>query len=120
MVFSEYFDVAFFFVAGVLLVLLIYFLNWFFAPRTRPTQRRDMAYECGDEPVGSGFINYDMRFYPFALLFVVFDVEAIFLFAWVAAFKSLGLFGFIEVIVFIGILVAGLLYAWKKGALRWV
>jgi NADH-quinone oxidoreductase subunit A len=118
--YGDYFDIAFFFVAGVLLVLLIYLLNWFFAPRTKPTARQNTPYECGDEPVGTGWLNYDVRFYPFALLFVVFDVEVIFLFAWVAAFKSLGLFGLIEVVVFIGILVVGLLYAWKKGALKWV
>ncbi|KKM08883.1 hypothetical protein SY88_21900 [Clostridiales bacterium PH28_bin88] len=104
----------------MLLVGIIYFLNWLLAPRVVPTEHRDTPYECGDLPVGSGWARYRLGFYPFALLFVVFDVEAIFLFAWVAAFKSLGLFGFIEVMVFILMLVGGLVYAWRKGVLKWV
>lgn len=101
------------------MVVVIYFLNWFLAPKTHATRLRDTAYECGDPPEGSGWYRYHMGFYPFALLFVVFDVEAMFLFAWVAAFKKLGLFGFIEVMIFILLLVAGLIYAWRKGVLRW-
>lgn len=118
--FSDFFLIAFYFLLGVFLVLIIYFLNWLLAPRTKPTAMRNEAYECGDPPRGSGWQGYNVRFYPFALLFVVFDIEAIFLFAWVAAFKTLGLFGFIEVMAFIAVLVAGLVYAWRKGALKWV
>ena len=117
---SGFFRVAFFFLVGAGMVAMIYFLNWFLAPRTTPTRFRDSSYECGDEPIGSGWSSYHLGFYPFALLFVVFDVEAIFLFAWVAAFDVLGLFGFIEVILFIALLVVGLVYAWRKGVLKWV
>ncbi|GAW94171.1 NADH-quinone oxidoreductase subunit A [Calderihabitans maritimus] len=116
----EFGKIAFFTLVGVLLVGLIYFLNWFLSPKTVPTQLRNTAYECGDPPVGSGWARYHLSYYPFALLFVVFDVEAIFLFAWVAAFKPLGLFGLIEVMIFILMLVAGLVYAWRKGVLKWV
>src|SRR6266581_1152482 len=82
-------------------------------PRTART------YESGEEPIGQAWGRYPTHFYVFALLFVVFDVEVIFLFPWAVLFRSLGVTGLIEVIVFIGILVVGLVYAWKKKALNW-
>ena len=115
---GAFFQIAFYSVVGILLVLVIYFLNWFLAPRTKHTVLRDTPYECGDAPIGADK-SYHVAFYPFALLFVVFDIEALFLFAWVAAFEELGLFGFIEVIIFILCLVGGLAYAWRKGVLKW-
>ena len=78
------------------------------------------AYECGVPPSGEARARYPVRFYIIAVLFVVFDVETIFLFPWAVKFKVLGLFGFIEMLVFLGILVVGYAYAWKKGALEWV
>lgn len=117
---SEFFLIAFYIVVGIVLVLAVYFLNWLLAPKTKPTAMRDEAYECGDPPRGSGWQGYNVRFYPFALLFVVFDIEAIFLFAWVAAFRDLGLLGVVEVMIFIAVLVVGLVYAWRKGVLRWI
>lgn len=117
---DEFFIIAFYAALGLLLAAVIFFLNWFVAPRTLPTGRRNTPYECGDPPKGSGWVAYRVRYYIFALLFVVFDVEAVFLFAWVTVFQTLGLLGFLEVMVFIGILVVGLLYAWKKGVLRWI
>lgn len=106
--------------AGIAMVALIYLLNWLLAPQTRVTALRNSSYECGDKATGSGWLRYHLGYYPFALLFVVFDVEAIFLFAWVVNFHELGLFGLVEVFIFIGLLLAGLLYAWRKGVLRWV
>ena len=78
------------------------------------------AYECGVPPSGEARARYPVRFYIIAVLFVIFDVETIFLFPWAVKFKVLGLFGFIEMTVFLGILMVGYLYAWKKGALEWV
>lgn len=82
-------------------------------------QRQKIAYECGMEPVGSPYVPMDIRFYLFALLFVIFDVESLFLFPWAVVFRELGWIGFIDMLVFIAVLFFGLLYAWKRGALRW-
>lgn len=76
-------------------------------------------YECGVEPLGTPYTPLDIRFYIFALLFVIFDVETLYLYPWAVAFRDLGLVGFVEMSVFIAILFLGLIYAWKKGALRW-
>lgn len=78
------------------------------------------AYECGIESASEARARYSVHFYIIAVLFVVFDVEVIFLFPWAVKFNALGLFGFIEMVIFIAILVLGYFYAWKKGALEWV
>ncbi len=76
-------------------------------------------YECGVEPTGDAHFRFDVKFYLVAIFFLLFDIEALFLFPWAVVFSELGLFGFIEMFMFIIILVIGLLYVWKKGALRW-
>jgi len=78
------------------------------------------AYECGVETAGEPRQRYSIRYYVIAVLFVVFDVETIFLFPWAVKYRALGLFGFVEMVVFLAILLFGYLYAWKKGALEWV
>lgn len=78
------------------------------------------AYECGVEAAGEARGRYSVHYYIIAVLFVVFDVEVIFMFPWAVRFNALGLFGFVEMLLFIAILVLGYLYAWKKGALEWV
>ena len=85
-----------------------------------PTKTKLMPYECGIDPEGSARGRYTVRFYIVAILFVVFDVETIFLFPWAVQFKALGFFGFIEMMVFLAILVVGYIWIWKKGALEWV
>lgn len=77
------------------------------------------AYECGFEPIGTPYVPMDINFYIFALLFVVFDVESLFLYPWAVIFRSLGWNGFISMLVFIGVLLFGLIYAWREGALQW-
>ena len=81
--------------------------------------RQKIAYECGMEPIGSVYIPTDIRFYLFALLFVIFDVESLFIFPWAVIFRELGWYGFASMGVFIGILFFGLIYAWRRGGLRW-
>ncbi len=83
-------------------------------------REKGRAYESGELPVGIAWIQFPVHFFIFALLFVVFDVEAIFIITWAVLFRSLGVIGFIEVMIFVGVLVCGLAYAWKKGVLRWV
>ena len=85
----------------------------------RPNPVKYETYECGIESEGGSWIKYNFKFYLYALVFVIFDVEAIFLFPWAVAFRQLKLFGFIEMAIFVIILVVGYLYAWKKRALEW-
>lgn len=80
---------------------------------------KDMPYECGMDPIGDARTRYHVRFYVIAMFFIVFDVEAIFLYPWGVVFKQLGWFGFVEMAIFIFVLVAGLVYVWGKGALEW-
>ena len=77
------------------------------------------AYECGIEPIGEPHARFDIKFYLIAIFFLLFDIEALFLFPWAVVFSSLGLYGFVEMFLFIAILVFGLAYVWKKGALKW-
>lgn len=85
-----------------------------------PEKAKLMPYECGIDPVDNARGRYTVRFYIIAILFVVFDVETIFLFPWAVKFKALGTFGLLEMFIFLAILVAGYIWIWKKGALEWV
>jgi NAD(P)H-quinone oxidoreductase subunit 3 len=80
---------------------------------------RRTTYESGMEPIGGAWIQFNIRYYMFALVFVIFDVETVFLYPWAVAFNQLGLLAFVEALIFIAILVVGLVYAWRKGALEW-
>jgi len=85
-----------------------------------PNRVKLMPYECGIDPYGDARGRYTVRFYIIAILFVIFDVETVFLFPWAVKFKALGRFGLIEMLVFLGILIVGYVWVWKKGALEWV
>ena len=93
--------------------------NWLIAPKA-PSRAKGTPFECGMLPIGraSGFVHN--RYYVFALLFIIFDVEAVFLFPWAIRYKSLGWFGVTEMVVFLAILIVGYIWAYKKGALEWV
>ena len=86
---------------------------------TRPQGQKYIPYESGVDPVGTGWSQSQVRYYIFALLFVMFDVEAVFIFPWAVELESLGIFGLVEMAIFIVILALGLLYAWRKGVLKW-
>nr|YP_009694160.1 NADH-plastoquinone oxidoreductase subunit 3 [Christensenia aesculifolia]QEI60335.1 NADH-plastoquinone oxidoreductase subunit 3 [Christensenia aesculifolia] len=77
------------------------------------------SYESGIEPMGDAWIQFQIRYYMFALVFVIFDVETVFLYPWAMSFKELGISAFLEVLIFVLILIVGLIYAWRKGALEW-
>jgi len=85
-----------------------------------PGRIKLMPYECGVDPIGDSRQRYTVRFYIVAILFVIFDVETVFLFPWAVQYKQLGMFGFVEMMVFLAILVVGYVWIWKKGALEWV
>lgn len=90
----------------------------YLGPRRRSPVKAQ-PFDCGNPPLGSPHTRFSVKFYVVAILFLLFDVEAIFLFAWAVLFRRLGMFGFVEMGVFIGILVLGLVYVWRKGALEW-
>ena len=93
---------------------------WWLIRPARHSEEKLTTYECGENPLGSAWIQFNIRFYVFALIFVVFDVEAAFLIPWAVVFSSLGLLAFLEGVVFIAILVVALAYVWRKGDLAWV
>ncbi len=109
---------------GVFLIVAIIFpalpiiLAKIVAPK-KSNPIKNASYECGLEASGDSWIQFRAHYYVYALIFIIFDIETIFIYPWAVAFKQLGLFAFIEMIVFISILALGLLYAWKKGALEW-
>lgn len=84
-----------------------------------PSQRKQESFECGNPPSVSAWGRFSVRFYLTALLFLVFDVEVIFLYPWAVELRKLGMFGFVEALIFIAILFVGLIYAWERGALDW-
>ena len=94
-------------------------LNWIVAPQ-KPSWMKAAPYERGLPDVTPVQPRYTARFYIVAMLFVIFDIEAIFLFPWAVLFTQLGLYGFVEMLVFIALLFVGYVYAWRKGALEWV
>jgi len=85
-----------------------------------PYKEKLLPYECGIDPVSDARGRYTVRFYIIAILFLIFDVETVFLFPWAVRYKALGMFGFVEMMVFLGLLVVGYIWVWKKGALEWV
>ena len=91
---------------------------WLVRPK-RPDPIKNSVYECGVETIGDTWVQFRAQYYLFALIFVIFDIEAIFLFPFAVAFNQLGLFAVVEAFLFILILIVGLAYAWRKGALEW-
>lgn len=92
---------------------------WLLAPKRRTPIKND-TYECGLETIGNSWIQFRVQYYLYALIFVIFDVETVFLFPWAVSYGVLGWFALVEMFVFVAILVLGLAYAWRKGALEWV
>jgi NADH-quinone oxidoreductase subunit A len=86
----------------------------------KPDPIKESVYECGMVPIGTAQVRYNVRYYLFGLLFVIFDVEAVFLYPWAVAYRQLGLYAFVETVLFIGILLIGYAYAWRKRAMEWV
>ncbi len=104
-------------VAGVIVGVMVT-IHSTLGPK-RPSAVKGEAFECGNPPSGSAWGRFSVRFYLTALLFLVFDVEIIFLYPWAVELRKLGMFGFVEALIFIAILFVGLIYAWERGALDW-
>ena len=103
---------------GASLIVVALIGNLLFSPKA-PSRAKGTAYECGMLPIGRTIGQVHVRYYLFAILFLIFDVEAVFLFPWAIVFRALGQQAFYEMAIFIVILAAGLAYAWKKGVLKW-
>ena len=115
----SYLTVAIFGGAAVGMVALMLGAGRLVRP-TRPQAAKYLNYECGVDPVGAGWSQSHIRYYIFALLFVMFDVEAVFIFPWALGLETYDVFGLVEMGIFVVILLLGLVYAWRKGVLRWV
>lgn len=110
--------VGLFFVVGLLIPVGAIGIAWLLGPK-KPNPIKQSVYECGIETVGESWVQFKAQYYIFALVFLIFDVETVFLFPWAVKLGALGLFAVIEGIIFILILVAGLVYTWRKGMLEW-
>ncbi len=117
---SNFASVLLFMLVALAFVVIGLLLSKLIRPKGTPSPDKLSTYECGETPVGIAWIQFNIRFYVFALIFIIFDVEIMFLLPWAVVFKTLGMFAFVEGLIFIGILVVGLAYVWRKGDLEWV
>jgi NADH-quinone oxidoreductase subunit A len=114
----NYLPILIYMLIAVVLMGVMVLLSELVGKKTHSIQK-DIPYECGMDPIGDARSRYTVRFYIIAMFFIVFDIEAIFLYPWAVVFKPLGWFGLVEMGVFIAILAVGLAYVWGKGALEW-
>lgn len=115
---TEFGRVLMFFLIGGAFVAIGLLTAWLLRP-ARPYPSKNATYECGETPVGDTRIRFNIRFYVIALIFVIFDVEVVFLFPWALVYGALGWFAFFEMLAFLTILLVGYAYVWKKGDLDW-
>jgi NADH:ubiquinone oxidoreductase subunit 3 (subunit A) len=115
---SEWTTIGLFLIVGALIPAAAIIVAAILSPR-KSNPIKDSTYECGIETVGENWVQFKAQYYIFALVFLVFDVETVFLFPWAVSLNKMGMFAVVEGILFIGILVVGLVYAWRKGMLEW-
>lgn len=114
----EYLPLVVLLIVSTGLAALVAGIGHLFGPR-RPTRRKELPYESGMRPIGPGTRRMPVDFYLVAVLFILFDIELVFFLPWAVVFNRLGIFGLVEMLIFIVILLVGYFYAWKKGALEW-
>tara|TARA_Y100000816_G_scaffold48049_1_gene30423 strand:+ start:122 stop:496 length:375 start_codon:yes stop_codon:yes gene_type:complete len=115
---KDYLSIIFFLVIALGLSLSFIVLNFIFSPK-KPDPEKLSAYECGFEAFDDSRMEFDVRFYLVAILFIIFDLEIAFLFPWAVSLGNIGLMGFLSMMIFLFILTVGFVYEWKKGALDW-
>ena len=115
---QDYLPIAILIALSTIFAILAVVIGHLFGPR-RPTPRKTAPYESGMQPIGPGTRRMPVRFYLIAVLFILFDIEVVFFLPWAVVFRQLGVFGLVEMFIFIVILLVGYVYAWKKGALDW-
>ena len=119
MLLLDFLNVFIFLLVGIFMVSVTLLLSRIVHPRNI-TDEKLTTYECGEDPVGHSWIRFNNRFYIIALIFIIFDVEVVFLFPWALVFKRLGMFAFVDMMIFVVILLVGFAYVWVKGDLEWV
>ena len=115
---NAYIPILLFLIVAVGFAIVLLLVAWLVRPEKYNKVKLE-PYECGIETVGDARDRYSVRYYVVAMLFVIFDIETVFLFPWAVILDQLALFGLIEMVIFLGILIAGYAYAWRKGALDW-
>lgn len=115
---TEFGKILIFIILAIVFVIITLFINKLIRPN-RPTFEKQKVYECGENPEGSPWIKFNIRFYVVALIFLIFDVEVVLLFPWALTYKEYGVYGFIVGIIFLVILGLGMAYEWRKGDLEW-
>ncbi len=115
---NSYLIIAIFLGLGIILPIVALFLGKLLRPH-KPEETKYSTYESGIEPFSDSRVQFHVRYYIFALMFVIFDVETVFLYPWAVAYEKLGIFALIEMLIFVFMLVIGLIYAWKKKVLKW-
>ncbi|MEQ6390838.1 NADH-quinone oxidoreductase subunit A [Bacillaceae bacterium S4-13-58] len=115
---NSYIVVFVFLTLGILLPIVALTLGRFLRPH-KPSAAKKVTYESGIDPSGDARVQFNVRYYIFALMFVIFDVETVFLYPWAVAYDKLGIFALIEMLIFVAMLLLGLIYAWKKKVLEW-
>jgi len=115
---ENYFPILLFMVVGTLVGVVPMVLGYLVAPH-RPNTEKNSPYECGFEAFEDARMKFDVRYYLVAILFILFDLEIAFLFPWAVVLNEIGMFGFVSMMLFLGILVVGFIYEWMKGALEW-
>jgi NADH-quinone oxidoreductase subunit A len=115
---TDFGRVFIFFLVGAIFVAGGLVFAWLIRPH-RGYPNKLTTYECGEEPIGTSWVRFNIRFYVIALIFLIFDVEVVFLFPWAVVFEKLGVFAFVEMLVFLGILAVGYAYVWVNGDLDW-
>ena len=118
--YQNYLPVLILIIFAVILIALPLVIQHLISPRNNKGGEKLIPYECGELPEGSAWVKFNIRFYIIALIFIIFDVEVIFMFPWAIVYKEYGLLGFIEMLLFVSILLVGFFYVWKKGDLDWV
>ena len=117
--FDGFYNAFWFLIVGCLFVLVNLFISSLIRPAD-PQEEKLLPYECGEESSGTGFVRFNPRFYVIGLIFLIFDIETVFIFPWAVILKGAGPFVLIEMVIFLTILVVGLVYAWGKGDLEWI
>ena len=115
---QDYLSIILFLIIALGLSVAFIVINFILSPK-KPDPEKLSAYECGFEPFSDSRMEFDIRFYLVAILFIIFDLEIVFLFPWAISLGNIGLFGFISMMIFLFILTIGFIYEWKKGALDW-
>jgi len=115
----DYLYIFFFLLLGITFVASAFVVSWLIRPKVPANPVKNAPYECGEIVQGTSRVQFNVRYYLFALIFVIFDVEVLFVVPWAVVFKQLGRIAYLEMLIFVFILSLGFVYAWRKGALEW-